>query len=82
MTSKQQLLIDIAAILSTLSEIPSHEGVASSIYMALGHDYERYINVASIMDRVGYIKMSTTNIKLTPLGLVKAQEINAAIEGR
>jgi hypothetical protein len=78
--NRQQIIVDVAAVLSTLLEMPDFTGIASMVYLALGADMERYRLVSRVMAQAGWVDVTAKTIKLTDAGVLKARAVNAAVE--
>jgi hypothetical protein len=80
MTKKERIIIDCAAILSALTEEPTGTVVpASSIYIALGSDWDRYVAAAYALHGAGFAVVSASTIALTPSGAERAAMIEARL---
>lgn len=79
-TPRQQLLVYVSAILTTLYEVSPDEPVAaSSLYLALGMNMSDYTFVRDMLVDCKWATATPSTIKLTNEGKSKAIEINAAL---
>lgn len=74
----KRLLVDFAAVLTTLAEV-SNPAPASMVYLALGGDMDRYLNVVSLLERAGLVRPTEETLTLTKLGREKAVKLAEAL---
>ena len=77
--TKKQLIVKLALIVSTLGETtePGQSIPASLIYLALGSSLSEYQSIASVGERVGWLKTTPETVTLTAAGRVKAETFSA-----
>lgn len=74
-----RLLTEIAAIITTMRDIHPQPAIASTVYFAMNMNIHRYHAVTDLMVRAGLINKTAETLHLTPLGIEKADEINAKL---
>ncbi len=71
---QSRIMVEIAAILTTLLEVG--ESPRTPLYMALGHDYNHYMQVESILVNCKLVTISNNLVKLTETGKSKVMELS------
>ncbi len=78
--SQMQVLVDVAAVMTTLEQFGGATSPKSAIYLAMDCDHARYLRVEMILVEAGWAKVTPETIALTKAGMAKTKAINAAIE--
>lgn len=76
---KKQIIVKLAALMSALAEEtqPGETMQASLLYLALDHDIDAYHVISNVGERLGWLRVTTTAISLTPAGRIKAEQFQA-----
>jgi len=76
--TKKDLIVKLALIVSALGETDEGQSVpASTIYLALGCDLSQYNTLASVGEKIGWLKVTSRTVALTAAGRAKAKELQA-----
>jgi hypothetical protein len=77
--NRKQLIVKLALIVSTLGETtePGQTVPASMIYLALGSNYHEFAVIAGAGEQVGWLKVTSETVALTPAGREKAKAFKA-----
>ena len=71
----KQVMIGTAALVTTLAEVDG--GPESSLYLAMGSDYEVTVAVKAICLKKGWITERMNWLEITPAGRAIAEQLNA-----
>lgn len=76
---RKEMTAMLAALVTTLADMPDNWSPRTPVYLALGMDIDKYTAFESAVSRAGLVTVTNDTIKLTADGKALADKINAAL---